>query len=112
MDIYVGNLSYSTGDADLQQLFEAYGTVSSARVIMDKFSGESRGFGFVEMPNQSEAEAAITATNGADFQGRSLRVNESQPKPRAPRGDRPDRGPDRGDRGGERGGGERRQSRW
>lgn len=102
MDIYVGNLAYSTVDADLQQLFETYGTVSSARVIIDKFSGQSRGFGFVEMPNQAEAEAAIAGTNGVDFQGRRLRVNESQPKPRESRGDRGDRGDRGGDRGGER----------
>lgn len=105
MDIYVGNLSYDTGDADLQTLFEAHGTVTSARVIMDKFSGRSRGFGFVEMPNQNEAEAAIAATNGADFQGRSLRVNESQPKPRSDsRGPREYRGGGGGGGGRERGG--------
>jgi RNA recognition motif-containing protein len=85
MDIYVGNLPYQTNDEDLRELFSAYGNVSSARVIMDKFSGQSRGFGFVEMPDKAEAEAAIQNTNGADFQGRSLRVNESQPKPRGER---------------------------
>ena len=109
MDIYVGNLSYDTGDADLQALFEAHGTVSSARVIMDKFSGRSRGFGFVEMPNRNEAEAAIAATNGVDFQGRTLRVNESQPKPRESRGD--SRGP-REFRGGGGGGGGGGRQRW
>jgi RNA recognition motif-containing protein len=82
MDIYVGNLSYSATDADLRGLFEAYGKVSSARVIADKFSGQSRGFGFVEMPEQAEAETAIQNTNGSDFMGRRLRVNESQPRPR------------------------------
>jgi RNA recognition motif-containing protein len=100
MDIYVGNLSYDAVDSDLQELFEKYGTVTSARVIMDRFSGRSRGFGFVEMPDQKEAETAIENTNGQDFQGRPLRVNESQPKPR-------------GDRGGGGGGGRRdRDSRW
>jgi RNA recognition motif-containing protein len=99
MDIYVGNLPYQTNDDDLRELFAAYGNVSSARVIMDKFSGQSRGFGFIEMPDKNEAETAIQNTNGQDFQGRALRVNESQPKPRGERGgggrdrDRGDRGP-------------------
>jgi RNA recognition motif-containing protein len=82
MDIYVGNLPYSASDEDLRQLFEAYGSVSSARVIMDRYSGQSRGFGFVEMADQNEADTAIQNTNGQDFMGRRLRVNESQPKPR------------------------------
>jgi cold-inducible RNA-binding protein len=80
MDIYVGNLPYKAADQDLRTLFEEFGTVSSARVIMDKMSGQSKGFGFVEMPNQSEAQAAIQKTNGADLMGRSLRVNESRPR--------------------------------
>ncbi len=82
MDIYVGNLSYETDDQALQELFGQHGNVSSARVIIDKFSGRSRGFGFVEMPDSAEANAAISALNEQDFQGRNLRVNESQPKPR------------------------------
>ena len=82
MDIYVGNLPYKANDQSLKELFEQYGTVNSARVIIDKFSGESKGFGFVEMPDKSEADAAIQATNEQDFMGRQLRVNESQPKPR------------------------------
>jgi RNA recognition motif-containing protein len=82
MDIYVGNLSYDTTDSDLQAHFEAYGRVASARVVMDRATGRSKGFGFVEMPDRSEAEKAIAATNGCDLQGRPLRVNESQPKPR------------------------------
>ena len=86
MDIYVGNLPYSATDADLQELFSTHGTVSSARVVMDKFSGQSRGFGFVEMPNRAEADTAIRSLNGADMMGRALRVNESQPKPRDDRG--------------------------
>ena len=81
MDIYVGNLPYQCNDADLRGHFENYGTVASARVIIDKFSGQSRGFGFVEMPDAKEAENAIQNTNGNDFMGRSLRVNESQPRP-------------------------------
>jgi RNA recognition motif-containing protein len=82
MDIYVGNLPYQADDQKLQELFTKHGTVTSARVIMDKFSGESKGFGFVEIPDRTEALAAIEATNEQDFMGRNLRVNESQPKPR------------------------------
>jgi RNA recognition motif-containing protein len=82
MDIYVGNLAYGASDEDLRGLFENYGNVTSARVILDRFSGRSRGFGFVEMPNRDEAQSAIEQTNGRDFMGRPLRVNESRPKPR------------------------------
>jgi len=82
MDIYVGNLSYNTVDTDLKALFENYGSVSSVRVITDRETGRSKGFGFVEMSDKSQADAAIDGTNGTDFQGRTLRVNESQPKPR------------------------------
>ena len=82
MDIYVGNLPYQVDDSQLQELFSQHGNVTSARVIVDKFSGQSKGFGFVEMPDKAEAEAAIAATNEQDFMGRPLRVNESQPKPR------------------------------
>lgn len=98
MDIYVGNLPYGADDQKLQELFAQHGTVTSARVVMDKFSGESKGFGFVEMPDKAEALKAIKATNAQDFMGRPLRVNESQPKPR-------DGGGNRG--GGNRGGGNR-----
>lgn len=107
MDIYVGNLPYSATDPDLQELFEQHGKVSSARVILDRMSGRSKGFGFVEMPEQGEAQAAIDALNGADFMGRALRVNESQPKPQGERRS----GGFGGGRGGDRGG-ERRESRW
>ncbi len=82
MDIYVGNLSYTTTDSDLQELFGQHGQVESARVITDRVTGRSNGFGFVEMPVRDEAEKAIAATNGVEFMGRALRVNESQPKPR------------------------------
>lgn len=82
MDIYVGNLPYSIGDTELQQLFETHGSVTSSRVIVDRMSGRSKGFGFVEMPDKSEADNAIAALNGTDVDGRALRVNESQPKPR------------------------------
>jgi cold-inducible RNA-binding protein len=81
MDIYVGNLAYSVNDDELNQLFSSHGTVTSARVIMDRMSGRSKGFGFVEMPDNGEAETAINALNGQDCDGRALRVNESQPKP-------------------------------
>jgi len=81
MDIYVGNLPYAASDTELQELFKKHGTVASARVIVDKFSGQSKGFGFIEMPNREEALAAIQALNGTDFMGRPLRVNESQPRP-------------------------------
>jgi len=78
MDIYVGNLSYKTTDEELRRLFETYGQVTSARVITDKHSGRSRGFGFVEMPDAKQAETAIQQTNGLEFMGRKLRVNESR----------------------------------
>ena len=81
MDIYVGNLPYSAGDSELEELFGKHGAVTSARVIVDKFSGQSKGFGFVEMPDKAEAIKAISATNEQDFMGRNLRVNESQPRP-------------------------------
>ena len=86
MDIYVGNLAYQTTDDDLRTLFSAHGEVTSARVVMDRVSGQSKGFGFVEMPDRDAAQKAIDAINGQDFQGRKLRVNESQPKPREERG--------------------------
>ena len=89
MNIYVGNLPYSVNEDDLRTAFEAFGAVSSAAVIMDKFSGQSKGFGFVEMPDKGEAENAINALNGSDLKGRSLRVNEARPREaRPPRGPR------------------------
>ena len=112
MDIYVGNLAYKTTDDDLRELFSAHGEVTSARVVTDRISGQSKGFGFVEMPDRDSAQKAIEATNGQDFQGRALRVNESQPKPRDDRrggGGGGFRGGDRGGRGGDRGG---RSERW
>ena len=80
MNIYVGNLAFGVTDDELQQLFAAYGDVTSANVIKDRFSGESRGFGFVEMPSKDDALAAINALNGTDFKGRSITVNEAKPK--------------------------------
>jgi RNA recognition motif-containing protein len=78
--LYVGNLTYGVTDAVLQQLFEAHGTVQSAQVITDRDTGQSKGFGFVEMGSDQEAQAAIAALNGKDHNGRSLTVNEAKPK--------------------------------
>ena len=86
MNIFVGNLSFSTTNEDLTTAFAQYGSVDSAQVIMDRQTGRSRGFGFVEMPDSGEAQTAIAAMNGADLQERPLTVNEA--KPRAPREDR------------------------
>jgi RNA recognition motif-containing protein len=80
MNIFIGNLSRQVSDADLRQAFEAHGQVASANVIKDKFTGESRGFGFVEMPVQAEAQAAIAALNGKDLKGRALNVAEAKPR--------------------------------
>jgi RNA recognition motif-containing protein len=96
--LYVGNLAYSVTDDTLEQLFAAHGSVQSAQVIMDRDTGRSKGFGFVEMDNQTEAQAAITALNGKEVDGRTLTVNEA--KPREDRG-----GGGRGGYGGARGGG-------
>ena len=93
MNIYVGNLSYNTAEQDLEAAFKQFGTVASARVVTDRFSGRSRGFGFVEMPTDSEANAAIQGLNGKDLNGRTITVNES--KPRASDGGSRDRGPAR-----------------
>lgn len=80
MNIYVGNLARDVTEDDLKQAFEAFGKVNSAAVIKDKFSGESRGFGFVEMPTNAEAQAAMTGLNGKEFKGRTLNVNEARPR--------------------------------
>ncbi|MDD8026188.1 MAG: RNA-binding protein [Acidobacteriota bacterium] len=85
MNIYVGNLSFSVNDTDLKETFGAYGAVQSASVIKDKFSGESRGFGFVEMPNKEEADRAIASLNGRDLKGRNMTVNEAKPRTDRPR---------------------------
>lgn len=86
MKIYVGNLSYSVTDDDLRRAFSDFGTVDSADVIMDRSTGRSKGFGFVEMSDTSEAKAAIEGLNGKDLEGRALNVNEARP-----RTDRPQR---------------------
>jgi cold-inducible RNA-binding protein len=84
--LYAGNLSYEVTDGDLSKLFEAHGTVESARVIMDRDTGRSKGFGFVEMQTDQEAQTAIAALNGQDMGGRSLTVNEARPKTEGSRG--------------------------
>ena len=94
--LYVGNLTYGVTDSDLQRMFEAHGTVQSAQVIMDRDTGRSKGFGFVEMGSDQEAQAAITALNGKEVDGRSLTVNEARPKTEG--------GGGRGGSGGGRGG--------
>ena len=80
MNIYVGNLSYEATDEDLETAFSPFGQVASARVMVDRYSGRSRGFGFVDMPDDTEAQAAIAALNGKDHQGRSLTVNQARPR--------------------------------
>ena len=82
MNIYVGNLSYVMSESELRDAFAAFGEVSSAKILMDRETGRSRGFGFVEMPNQGEAEAAIAQLNGKDLGGRALRINEARPRER------------------------------
>ena len=120
MNIYVGNLSHDVTDEDLRQEFEAFGQVESASVIKDKFSGESRGFGFVEMPSKEEASAAITGLQERDLKGMKINVNEARPRPTGRGGGRGDSrrggrggGGGRGGRGGGghggRGGGDRRR---
>jgi RNA recognition motif-containing protein len=80
MNIYVGNLSYGMSEDELRDAFGAFGAVSSVKILMDRETGRSRGFGFVEMPNQSEAETAIAQLNGKDLGGRALRINEARPR--------------------------------
>jgi len=82
MNIYVGNLSYGMTEDELRDAFAAYGDVTSAKILMDRETGRSRGFAFVEMPNKSEGEAAIAQLNGKDLGGRTLRVNEARPRER------------------------------
>ena len=80
MNIYVGNLSWGMSDHELQKTFEEYGSVDSARVVTDRDTGRSRGFGFVEMPNDNEAAASIEGLNGREIDGRALKVNEAKPR--------------------------------
>ncbi len=99
-NLYVGGLPYSTTETQLEELFSAHGTVESARVIADRMTGRSRGFGFVEMSAEDEAQKAIEALNGSQLEGRSLTVNEARPRQ------------EQSDRGGDRGGGYNRNNRW
>tara|TARA_R110002096_G_scaffold324349_6_gene518439 strand:+ start:2092 stop:2376 length:285 start_codon:yes stop_codon:yes gene_type:complete len=87
MNIYVGNLSYDVSDDNLREVFEAYGEVSSAKVITDKYSGRSKGFGFVEMADDAQATAAVEQLDGAELDGRPVRVNEARPREERPRRD-------------------------
>jgi RNA recognition motif-containing protein len=80
MNIYVGNLDWGVTEDDLKTAFEEFGTVESAKVITDRYSGKSRGFGFVEMPDDAEAKAAIEALNSKDLKGRAIKVNEAKPR--------------------------------
>jgi len=95
MNIYAGNLSREVTEEDLRQAFEAFGQVESAAIIKDKYSGESKGFGFVEMPAKAEGQSAINGLNGKELKGRTLNVNEARPRSEGRRG------------GGGRGGGRR-----
>lgn len=107
-NLYVGNLSYSITNEDLTELFEQFGTVSSARVISDRETGRSKGFGFVEMPDDAEAQAAIDALNGKENNGRAIAVNEAKPRESTGFGGGGSRPPRSNDRGGFGGGGSRR----
>jgi len=103
--LYVGNLTYGVTDGDLQQMFAVHGSVQSAQVIVDRETGRSKGFGFVEMGSDQEAQAAINALNGKESDGRSLTVNEARPKAEGGAGSRGSFGG--GSRGGYGGGGRR-----
>jgi RNA recognition motif-containing protein len=93
MNIYVGNLPREANEEDLRKAFESFGEITSAKIITDRFTGDSRGFGFVEMSNNSEGQAAISGLDGKDLKGRALKVNEARPR-------RDDRGGGGGGRGG------------
>jgi cold-inducible RNA-binding protein len=105
--LYVGNLSFNTAEADLRRLFEQYGTVTSCSLIMDKFTGKSRGFAFVEMSTSAEAAKAIAELGGKDLDGRALTVNEAKPREDRPRGGGGGYGGGGGGGGGGFGGGRR-----
>ena len=100
MNLFVGNLAWATTQADLEAAFGAYGEVSSAKIMTDRETGKSRGFAFVEMPNDSEARKAIEDLNGKDLKGRAINVNEARPREERPRS------------GGFGGGGDRGPRRW
>ena len=110
MNIYLGNLSYSATESTVKDLFEGYGQVTTAKIVADKFTGSSRGFGFVEMPNDDEAQKAIAELNGKDFEGRKIVVNESRPRETTGSNNRPPRREGGYNGGGRDGGG--RNSRY
>jgi RNA recognition motif-containing protein len=97
MNLYIGNLSWGVTEGELQQAFEAYGEVTSCKIVKDKMTNRSKGFAFVEMPNDEEGNAAIAALNGRDLKGRAINVNEARPREERPQGG--------GFRGGNRSGG-------
>ena len=84
MNIYVGNLAYTVTEDDLKEAFSGFGEISSVRLVSDKFSGKSKGFGFIEMPDNSEAEAAMNALNESSFKGRDIKVNQAKPREERP----------------------------
>lgn len=112
-NIFVGNLSFSTNEDELRQIFEGYGQVDRVSIMTDRDTGRSRGFGFVEMASNEDGEKAITALNGSQVGGRTINVNEARPKTeRAGGGGGGGGGRDRGERGGRGGGGGGRRDRW
>ena len=106
MNIYVGNLSYEVTEEDLQEAFKEFGQVESVKIITDKYSGQSKGFGFVEMSSKAEGQSAIDGLNGKELKGRTLNVNEARPRTES-RGGRGGYGGGRGGQGGGQGGGRR-----
>lgn len=100
MNIYISSLSFNVNDEDLRDVFSDYGEVTSAKVITDKFSGRSKGFGFVEMPNDDDAKNAIKELNGAQYDGRTINVNEARPREERPRTNNNNRSGGGGSRGG------------
>ncbi|TMA82474.1 MAG: RNA-binding protein [Deltaproteobacteria bacterium] len=104
MKLYVGNLSYNLTDAELRDAFAAHGEVTSAEIVKDRASGQSKGFGFIEMPSEDEAKAAIQALHGTALKGRTLNVNEARPRADGGGGGRDRRGGPGGGRGGPGGG--------
>ena len=105
MNIYVGNLAEEVSDDDLRAVFEAFGQVESVNILRDRFSGESKGFGFVEMPSKDEAQQAIEDADGTDLKGKAIKVNEARPRPSAGSRGGGRGGYGGGGRGGSRGGG-------
>jgi len=114
MNIYISNLSFKVEDSDLRQLFEEYGEVSSAKVITDRYTGRSRGFGFVEMPDNEAAQKAVNELNQAEYDGKVITVNEARPREDRPARSSHGGGGGGGDRrrGGGGGYGDRQNKRW